>query len=105
MPDTRGQARKNRAIRQESLRELLSQQGHEQHVLDLCEKLQDLENEKQLDSVEVQRLKIVIDTKIKLMNKYIPDLKAIEHSGEDGEPIKIISDKPMSEEEWIKSTK
>jgi len=62
-----------RQARRDSLRELLSTQGHEQHVLVLLGKLEDLSAE--LDSVEYQRIKAVIDTKMKLINKYLPDDK------------------------------
>ena len=78
---------KNRAIRQQALREQLEKQGHLQHVLDLTDKLSNLDTP--LENVEVQRLKTVIDTKIKLMNKYIPDLRSIELSGDQDNPLLI----------------
>lgn len=72
--ETPGQA--NRRIRQEALREQLSAQGHLQHVLELTDKLADLD--KQLESNEIKRLETVINTKLKLINKYLPDEKYIE---------------------------
>ena len=80
-------AQQNRQVRQAALRELLEKQGHLQHVIVLLDKIQKLEDE--LDAGELQRLKIVIDTKLKLMNKYIPDLKATEITGEAGGALTV----------------
>lgn len=85
MAKTRAQL--NRAVRQEALREQLAQQGHVQHVVEIAEKLSNLDDA--LDSNEVNRLKIVIDTKLKLMNKYIPDLKSTEITGDGGDQLVI----------------
>ena len=83
--ETHGQARQRE--RRDSLRELLSSQGHLQHVIDLIDKVTTLENE--LDTNDVNRLKIGIDSKLKLINKYLPDMKFIEAelSGPDGNEI------------------
>jgi len=82
--------------RQESLRELLSKQGHLQQVLVSVEKLENLSEE--MESVDIQRLKIAIETRMKLLNKYLPDLKAVEMeiSGPEGGAIEgiIITGKP-----------
>ena len=80
-------ANKNRAIRQQALREQLSKQGHVQHVIDIAEKLTDLENA--LDSTQVQRLKSAAEIKLKLIGKYLPELKAVQHSGDEGGDIVI----------------
>jgi hypothetical protein len=84
-------ANKNRLIRQEALREQLSQQGHVQHVTDIAQKLTNLEGE--LDPVQVQRLKAAADIKLKLIGKYLGDVKAVEVSGADGGDLVIqVSD-------------
>lgn len=84
-------ANKNRSIRQEALREQLSQQGHVQHVTDIAQKLTNLEGE--LDPVEVTRLKAAADIKLKLIGKYLGDVKAVEISGSDGGDLVIqVSD-------------
>ena len=84
-------ANKNRSIRQEALREQLSAQGHVQHVTDIAKKLTDLNGE--LDSVQVQRLKAAADIKLKLIGKYLGDVKAVEISGADGGDLVIqVSD-------------
>ena len=91
MSETNGKsvAYRNKAIRQEALREQLSAQGHVQHVVDLAGKLADLDTE--LDSVQTQRLKAAIDTKLKLIGKYLPDQKAVEVTTDD-EGIKLVTE-------------
>lgn len=81
-------ADQNRKIRQEALREQLASQGHVQHVIEL---LGEISNPaKDIDKGMVDRYKIVIDTKMKLIGKYLPDLKAVEAtiSGDADQPIK-----------------
>ena len=58
-----------------------------QHIIDIAEKLQD--DQQEIDQNMVSRYKIVIDTKLKLINKYLPDVKAVEHTGENGEGLVI----------------
>tara|TARA_R110000851_G_scaffold227068_5_gene379925 strand:+ start:495 stop:782 length:288 start_codon:yes stop_codon:yes gene_type:complete len=78
-------ANKNRAIRQQALRDQLSNQGHVQHVIDISEKLTDLKTE--LDSTQVHRLKSAADIKLKLIGKYLGDVKSIELSGSEEFPV------------------
>lgn len=80
---------KNRRIRQEALREQLANGGHVQHIVDIAAKLSDETID--LDSAMVQRLKAAADIKCKLISKYLPDLKAIEVTGEDGEAIQMVN--------------
>lgn len=80
------QANKNRAIRQEALRQQLEAGGHIQHVLEICKDLDDLTTE--MDSTMVQRKKTVIDTKMKLISKFLPDTKSVELSNKEGESFK-----------------
>ena len=74
----------NKAVRQEALREQLSKQKHVEKAVDIIGKLTDLDNE--MDSIEVQRLGKAMDGHFKLINKYLPELKASELSmvDEDG---------------------
>ena len=80
-------AQENRAIRQESLREQLSRQKHIEHVVDIAGLLYELDTN--LDQLAVTRLKAAADIKLKLINKYIGDVKAVEISGEGGEQLTI----------------
>jgi len=54
---------------------------------DIAKKLTDLEND--LDSTQVQRLKSAADIKLKLIGKYLGDVKAIELSGDGGGDLVI----------------
>lgn len=76
--DSRNKATRERQKRQEELRESLAAGGHIQHVIDLASKIED--EYKELESTELQALKVVIDTKLKLVNKYLPDVKQVEMS-------------------------
>ena len=80
--DTATAKQRNRRVRQEALREQLASQKHVEHVIDILNELNDESNE--LDQAMVQRKKIVVDTKLKLINKYLPDTKSVEIVDEDG---------------------
>ena len=85
---TRAQA--NRKIRQDALREQLSQGKHVEHVIDIANNLSNVEEK--LEATEVVRLKAAADIKLKLINKYLPDLKAVEITHEDDEdapPVEV----------------
>jgi len=87
-------AAENKRIRQEALRDQLSNQGHLQKVIDNIEVIEDLDGKikkenSELDAQKLQRLKTATDARLKLINKYLPDLKATEHSGQiDSEVIR-----------------
>jgi len=78
-------ANKNRAIRQEALREQLSKQKHVEHVIEIAELLS--KPISALESIDVQRLKAAADIKLKLISKYLPDLKITELTGADGKDL------------------
>ena len=80
-------AQENRAIRQEALREQLSKQKHIEQVVEIAGLLYELDTD--LDQLAVTRLKAAADIKLKLINKYIGDVKAVEISGEGGEQLTI----------------
>ena len=71
---TKAQAHK--AIRQEALRELLSKGKHAEHVIDIANKLSSLDTE--ITPAEATRLKAAADIKMKLIDKYLPNLQAVE---------------------------
>jgi tRNA threonylcarbamoyladenosine modification (KEOPS) complex Pcc1 subunit len=74
-------AQENKKIRQEALREQLSQGKHVEHVIDIADKLADVEIK--LEAQDASRLKAAADIKLKLINKYLPDLKAVEVTRDD----------------------
>ena len=79
----------NRAIRQENLREQLSAQGHVQHVVDNMEKMIALSVTDDNFRNSLDKYKAVNDTKLKLINKYLPDLKSTELSNKNDEAFKL----------------
>lgn len=81
---------KNRAIRQEALREQLSEQCRVQHVLDNIKKME--EQGISMDTQELNALKYATDARLKLVSKYLPDLKSMELEGN------ISND---SHEQWL----
>ena len=90
--DSRTAAQRNRAIRQEALREQLSQQKHVEQVVENIEKIEDVEGfiKKKINEglkieqiiplvkSNTERLKTATELRLKLVNKYLPDLKASE---------------------------
>ena len=75
----------NKEIRQKALREQLAEQCRIQHVLDTVEKMTKLQVEfdgetsnYQEVSFDLQKYKIANEQRLKLINKYLPDLKAQE---------------------------
>lgn len=80
-------AAKNRAIRQEALRAQLAEQCRLQHVLDNIEKLEDLDVE--LEPNDYNRIRSANEQRLKLVNKYLPDLKSTELTGEGGGPVSL----------------
>ena len=80
-------AQENRAIRQEALREQLSKQKHIEQVVDIATKLGDPNSE--LDPAMANRLKASAEIRLKLISKYLGDVKAVEVSGEGGEALTI----------------
>lgn len=74
----RGESRAeaNKKIRQDALREQLRAQGHEQHAVEILGKIRDLSTD--LDAGSVNRLRIAFDGHMRLLGKYLPDVKAVE---------------------------
>ena len=84
-------AHKIRAERQEALREMLSKKCTVEQVIEISNKIAELGGE--LDALAVTRLKAAADLKMKLISKYLPDVKAVEISGEGGGYLQItVSD-------------
>jgi len=83
----RTRAMENRAIRQEALREQLSKQKHIEQVVDIATKLGDVDND--LDPATANRLKASAELRLRLISKYLGDVKAVEVSGEGGGDLVI----------------
>ncbi len=84
-------AARNKKVRQDALREQISKRCTVQQVLKNIEKME--EQGASMESTELQALRAATDTRLKLLNKYIPDLKQsdIELTGADGGPIQTDS--------------
>ena len=85
MKQGESRANSNKRLRQEALRESLSAGGHVEHVIEIANKLTDPDSV--LESTDIQRLKAGADIKLKLIGKYLPDLKATEHSNDPDNPL------------------
>ena len=83
-------AAKNRAIRQDALREMLSKKCTVEQVLRNIKKME--EQGVSMEAIELQALRAATDTRVKLLNKYIPDLKSMELVGDGGGPIEVDQD-------------
>lgn len=80
-------ADRNRKVRQDALREQLSNQKLVEKVIDISKKLEDLDEE--LDNNSVTRLKYAADINLKLIVKYLPDLKSTEITGDSDNPLHV----------------
>lgn len=74
----------NKKIRQETLREYISERGSIQYLFDLIEKVENLDCEAETFGSELAKYKVALDARIKMAGKYLPDLKSQEVTGADG---------------------
>lgn len=83
MPRTRAQ--ENRAIRKEGLREVLSKQKHIEQVIKNIKKMEELtlsqteviNGEHQDAHFLLNKLKVANEQRLRLISKYLPDLKSV----------------------------
>ena len=88
---------KNRAIRQEALREQLSKQGH---VVQVIKNIKKLEKEGvAMETSELTAIKYATDARLKLISKYLPDLKSTELTGEGGGAVAVVDYSSYTDEE------
>ena len=78
---------KMRAVRQESLRELLSKQKHLEKAVENIVKIE--EQGSYMETNELNALKYATDARLKLLSKYLPDLKSQEITGADGDALTV----------------
>ena len=83
--DTATAAARNRRMRQTALREQLASQGHLQHVTEILDKIMDETQE--LPDGMYSRYQLALQTKLKLIDKYLPTEKPVEVSGDPDAPI------------------
>ena len=75
-------AQLNRETRQVEMRKKIEASGYETHVHEVVKKL--LNPELEFDAIDVQRMKSAADLSIKMMAKFMPDLKSTEITGPNG---------------------
>jgi len=83
-------AAKNKKIREQALRDQLSQKQLHTQVINIANKLD--EQHLNLEATHISALKASAELKLKLINKYMPDLKAVEHSQDPENPIAELGD-------------
>lgn len=84
----------NRAIRQEDLRKKLSEGKHLKYAIDSIVKVEGLKPS-DTSTQELAILKTAAELRLRLVSKYLPDLKAVEHTGDGGGPVQF--------EEWLEA--
>ncbi len=80
-------AQLNRQMRQEGLRDFLSQQKLIEKVIEISNKL--IEPEEEYDALDIQRMRTAAELNLKLTSKFLPDLKSTELTGPDGGDLVI----------------
>lgn len=80
-------AQLNRETRQVEMRKKIEASGYETHVHEVVKKL--LDPELEFDAIDVQRMKSAADLSIKMMAKFMPDLKSTEITGPNGGDLVI----------------
>jgi len=88
MAETRAQL--NRKVRQEALREQLAEQCRVQHIIDNIKKIEDLDASSDTFQNEVLKYKTSNEQRLKLINKYLPDLRNTELTGDGGEDLEVF---------------
>ncbi len=78
----------NRAVRQETLREKLAAGGHLKLAIDNIVKIEKLQPSDTFVQ-EHQKYKTAAELRLRLVNKYLPDLKNVEMTGDAGGELVI----------------
>jgi len=81
-----------RAKRQEDHRARLSEGQHLRYVIENIDKIQKLKPSK-TSTFQLAKLKTATELSLRLVSKFLPDLKAMELTGEGGGPMQF--------EEWL----
>lgn len=83
-------AQRERGIRQDELRKFIAERGKLSYIFDNLEKIEGLdpEEDKHFDK-RLQQLKIANEQRIRLLNKYLPDMKEEQTEVTDLPPVVI----------------
>lgn len=80
-------AAQNKKIRQEALREWLSNKCTAQHLVDNLEKIEEQAASEEPNMNKVNAYKVANDQRLKILNKYLPDLSNVTLEGDDDNPL------------------
>lgn len=82
-------AARNRKLRQDTLREYITERGSVQYLFDLIEKIEQLDPDSSTFTNDLAKYKAALDARIKMVGKYLPELKATELTGEGGDGLVV----------------
>ena len=82
-------AAKNRRERQEALREWLSKKCTAQHLVDNIEKIENLDSDSDTFVNDLAKFKTANDQRLEVLDKYLPSIKPVEVTGEDGRAVEL----------------
>lgn len=82
-------ARENRAIRQQALRDLLAEQCRLQHIVENIKKMESLDPGVKESMNELTILKTANEQRLKLLNKYLPDLSNVTLAQDEESPLDL----------------
>jgi len=90
--DSRTAKQRNRAARQEELRKQLAAYGHHQQAVKIIEKIADVNGNSDpinagMEQLELRRYEVALKGHLEFMKKYLPDMKAVEHSQDPDQPV------------------
>ena len=85
----RSQGETNRKARQENLREWFSKKCSAQHLVDNIKKIENLEPDSDTFVNDLAKYRVANEQRLKILSKYLPDLKSTEFTGEAGESLTI----------------
>lgn len=77
-----------KANRQDDLRKRLSEGKHLQYAIESIVKIEKLKSSK-TSSFQLQKLKVAAELRLRLVNKFLPDLRSTEITGDSDKPIAI----------------
>lgn len=80
-------AAQNKKIRQDALREWLSNKCTAQHLVDNLEKIEEQARSDEPNMNKVNAYKVANDQRLRILNKYLPDLSNVTLEGNDDNPL------------------
>lgn len=80
-------AAQNKKVRQDSLREWLSKKCTAQHLVDNLEKIEEQAASDEPNMNKVNAYKVANEQRLKILNKYLPDLSNVTLEGDGDNPL------------------